>query len=164
MEWWGITRYPLLMAIQDDKSQVEEPGHVWSESQRLLCWRSTKLQCRKQTLASTLDSLLFLFCLKTCLHHAWMHAEIIFLDILTPCLMTCLSFVWIHVYEMFEKFEGMQTRCLKTCLTNDLKDVYWTWFNCLGWYKMIQNHLKWSKKGSTQFNIFKMCLRNLDFV
>ena len=147
-EWgWVMRNYKVSSPYGNTRrqSQVDEPGHVLSESKRLLCWRS---------------NLKFLPCLKTCLHHAWMHAEIIFLDILTPCFTTCLSFAWIHVYEMFEKFEGMQTRCLKTCLTNDLKDVYWTWFNCLGWYKMIQNHLK----GSTQFNIFKMCLRNLDFV
>ena len=87
VEWWGITRYPLLMAIQDDKSQVDEPGHVWSESNRLLCWRS---------------NLKFLFCLKTCLHHAWIHAEIIFLHIVTPYVMTFLSFTWIHVYKKSE--------------------------------------------------------------
>ena len=57
-EWgWAMRNYKVSSPYGNTRrqSQVDEPGHVWSESKRLLCWRS---------------NLKFLPCLKTCLHHA----------------------------------------------------------------------------------------------
>ena len=37
VEWWGITKCPLFMAVQVHKNQADELGNVYSKGERLLC-------------------------------------------------------------------------------------------------------------------------------
>ena len=49
VEWWGITKCPLFMAVQVHKNQADKLGNVYSKGERLLCRIWSSRERRKQT-------------------------------------------------------------------------------------------------------------------
>ena len=120
-------------------------NHIWEYIRRMLVDK-TLSKDRFTTNLKNCNLMLedmFTSCLNTWLYHI--------------CLNACLQIVWKLVSF---KFESMQTPCLKTSIHNVWRIFRWT---CLGWFRMIQNGSN-ALKNSKEFTVFKLCLRNLDFV
>ena len=71
--------------------------------------------------------------------------------------MTMYKYVWLFM-TMYDYICQRSEIVKLVQLWTNFVLVSWT---CVGWFRMIQNGSKWLKK---KFTVFKLCLRNLDFV